>query len=209
MAHKFNPENAHKLEDPSRLEIFDPEKVFREFGIREGMTLLDLGTGTGFFLPTLSRMVGEKGKVYGADVQEEMLKLASKKVQEYNLKNVELIKSEENHIPLPDNSVDFTLMVFTFHELEDPRRFAEELKRISKPFGLLGIIEWKKEDRDKGPPVEESISEWEVGLILDDSGIRVGRVVEIGEYCYGVYAVVPQEEENPLHEVPFRIPPGI
>ncbi len=209
MAHKFNPENAHKLEDPSRLELFEPEKTFREFGIREGLTVLDLGTGTGFFLPYLSKLVGEKGKVYGVDIQEEMLKLAEKKVKEHKLENVELIKSKENRIPLPDSSVDFTLMVFTFHELEDPKEFAKELKRVSKPFGLLGIIEWKKEERDKGPPPEEVPSEWEVGLILDDSGIRVGRVVEIGKYCYGVYAVIPQEEENPLHDIPFKIPPGL
>ena len=51
MAHKFNPENIRKLEDPSRLELFDPEKVLKEFGIREGMTVLDVGTGPGFYLP--------------------------------------------------------------------------------------------------------------------------------------------------------------
>jgi len=210
MAHKFNPENIHKLEDPSRLELFDPEKVLREFGIREGMVVLDVGTGPGFYLPYLSKLVGEKGKVYAIDVQEEMVKRAKEKVEREGLKNVEVLKSEENRIPLPDSSVDFVFMAFTFHELEDPKAFVEELKRVAKPFAYLAVIDWKKEERDKGPPPEEVLSEWEVGLILDDSGVRVGRVVEIGKYCFGVYAVFPQEEEeNPLMNVPFRIPPGM
>ncbi len=208
MPHKFDPKNVHNLVDPSRLELFDPEKVLREFGVREGMVLLDVGTGPGFYLPYLSRLVGDKGKVYAVDVQEEMVKLAREKVEKEGLRNVEVLLSEENRIPLPDSSVDFVFMAFTFHELEDPKRFVEELKRVAKPFAYLGIIDWKKEDRDKGPPPEEVLSEWEIGLILDDSGVRVGRMVEIGKYCFGVYAVFPQQEENPLMNVPFKIPPG-
>ena len=209
MAHKFNPEKIHKLEDPSRLEMFDPEKVLKEFGLREGLTVLDVGTGTGFYLPYLSKLVGEKGKVYAIDVQPELLEKAKEKVKEKNLSNVEVMQSEENSIPLPDNSIDFIFMAFSFHELSDPKAYVEELKRVAKPFAYLAVIDWKKEERDKGPPPEEVLSEWEIGLILDDSGVRVGRVVEIGKYCFGVYATFPEEEENPLMNVPFRIPPGI
>ncbi len=209
MAHKFNPEKIHKLEDPSRLEMFDPEKVLKEFGLREGLTVLDVGTGTGFYLPYLSKLVGEKGKVYAIDVQPELLEKAKEKVKEKNLSNVEVMQSEENSIPLPDNSVDFIFMAFSFHELSDPKAYVEELKRVAKPFAYLAVIDWKKEERDKGPPPEEVLSEWEIGLILDDSGVRVGRVVEIGKYCFGVYATFPEEEENPLMNVPFRIPPGM
>lgn len=210
MAHKFDPKNAHKLEDISRLELFDPEKVLREFGIREGMVVLDVGTGPGFYLPYLSKLVGERGKVYAVDVQEEMVKRAREKVEKEGLRNVEVLKSQENRVPLPDNSVDFVFMAFTFHELENPKEFVEELKRLAKPLAYLGIVDWKKEERDKGPPPEEVLSEWEIGLILDDSGVRVGRVVEIGRYCFGVYAVFPpKEEENPLASVPFKVPPGL
>jgi ubiquinone/menaquinone biosynthesis C-methylase UbiE len=209
MAHKFDPKNVHKLLDSSRLELFDPEKVMREFGLREGMTVLDVGTGPGFFLPYLSKMVGEKGKVIGVDIQEEMVEMARRKVLEDGLQNVQVLKSEENSIPVEDGAVDFVFMAFTFHELEEPRSFCEELKRVAKPFGYLAVIDWKKEPRDKGPPPEEVLSEWEVGLILDDSGIRVGRVVEIGKYCFGVYAMFSPKEDNPLTDIPFRIPPGL
>ena len=49
MTHKFDPSKIKKLDDPSRLELFDPEKVLKEFGIREGMNVLDVGTGAGFY----------------------------------------------------------------------------------------------------------------------------------------------------------------
>ncbi|RUM31588.1 MAG: methyltransferase type 11 [Aquifex sp.] len=210
MVHKFDPSKIKKLDDPSRLELFDPEKVLKEFGLKEGMTVLDVGTGAGFYLPYISKLVGEKGKVYAIDIQDEMVNYAKKKVEELNLTNVEVLKSEENKIPLPDNTVDFIYIAFTFHELSEPLKFLEELKRVSKSFAYLAIIDWKKEERDKGPPPEEVYSEWEVGLILEDAGVKVGRVIEIGKYCFGVYAmIVKQEEENPLMNVPFKIPPGI
>lgn len=209
MAHKFDPEKIKKLDDPSRLELFDPEKVLKEFGLREGMTVLDVGTGAGFYLPYLSKFVGEKGKVYAIDVQEEMVNYAREKVKKLGLTNVEVLKSEENEILLPDNTVDFIFMAFTFHELLQPLKFMEELKRVAKNFCYLAIIDWKKEDRDKGPPPEEVYSEWEVGLILEDAGIKVGRVVEVGKYCFGVYAIITKtQEDNPLMTVPFKIPPG-
>ena len=62
MGHKFDPSKLQKLDDPSRLELFDPQKVLREFGLRKGMKVLDVGTGAGFYLPYLSEAVGSECK---------------------------------------------------------------------------------------------------------------------------------------------------
>ncbi|NPA33161.1 MAG: class I SAM-dependent methyltransferase [Aquificae bacterium] len=207
MTHKFDPSKIHKLDDPSRLELFDPEKLLKEFGLREGMSVLDVGTGAGFYLPYLSSAVGSKGKVFGIDVQEPMVEYARRKVKELGLQNVEVLKSEENKIPLPSDSIDFFFIAFTFHEIEEPSAFLRELKRVGKNRSLIALIDWKKEERDKGPPPEEVLSEWEVALLLEDAGIRVGRVVEVGRYCFGIYAM-NVKEENPLSGIPFRIPPA-
>jgi len=187
--HKFDPEKLKKLDDPERLNLFDPEKVLKTFGLKPGMVVLDVGTGAGFYLPYISKLVQDQGKVYAIDISQEAVDYAKNKVKELGLKNVEVLKSEENYIPLPDNTVDFVYMAFVFHELEDPVRFLKELERVSKPMGYLALIDWKKEERDKGPPPEEVYSEWEVGMILEEAGLRVGRVVEIGKYAYGFYAV--------------------
>ncbi|SHK20293.1 class I SAM-dependent methyltransferase [Thermocrinis minervae] len=209
MAHKFDPQKLSKLDDPARLELFDPVKVFREFGLREGMHVLDVGTGAGFYLPYISSIVGPKGKVYAIDVQQEAVDYARKKVESLGLQNVEVLKSEENSIPLPEHSVDFVLMTFVFHELSDPITFLKELERVAKPFGYLAIIDWKKEERDKGPPPEEVYSEWEVGLMLEEAGLKVGRVIEVGKYCFGVYALFPDRTLEERQSIPIKIPPGL
>jgi len=191
--HKFNPEKLKKLDDPERLSLFDPEAVLKSFGLKPDMTVLDVGTGAGFYLPYLSKMVSDSGKVYAIDISPEAVEYAKNKVSQLGLKNVEVLLSHENQIPLPDNTVDFTYMAFVFHELEDPVKFLKELERVSKPIGYLALIDWKKEERDKGPPPEEVYSEWEVGIILEEAGLRVGRVVEVGPYAYGFYAMFLKE----------------
>ncbi len=208
MGHKFDPSKLQKLDDPSRLELFDPQKVLREFGLRKGMKVLDVGTGAGFYLPYLSEAVGSEGKVYAIDIEPLAVEYARNKVQSLGLSNVEVLHSEENRIPLEDNLVDFVFMAFVFHELENPVGFMEELKRVCKPLAYVAIIDWKKEERDKGPPPEEVYSEWEVGLMLEEAGLRVGRVVELGRYCFGVYAMIVREEPERFHS-PIKIPPGL
>jgi len=207
MGHKFDPSKLQKLDDPSRLELFDPQKVLREFGLRKGMKVLDVGTGAGFYLPYLSEAVGSEGKVYAIDTEPLAVEYASKKVKELGLSNVEVLLSEENRIPLSDNLVDFVFMTFVFHELEEPVGYMEEIKRVCKPLAYVSIIDWKKEERDKGPPPEEVYSEWEIGLMLEEAGLRVGRVVELGKYCFGVYAMVLKQEQERF-ESPIKIPPG-
>jgi len=191
--HKFDPEKLKKLDGPERLSLFDPEAVLKSFGLKPGMTVLDVGTGAGFYLPYLSKMVSDSGKVYAIDISPEAVEYAKSKVSQLGFKNVEVLLSQENQIPLPDNTVDFTYMAFVFHELEDPVKFLKELERVSKPIGYLALIDWKKEERDKGPPPEEVYSEWEVGMILEEAGLRVGRVVEVEPYAYGFYAMFLKE----------------
>ncbi|MCS6958079.1 MAG: class I SAM-dependent methyltransferase [Aquificaceae bacterium] len=208
MAHKFDPSKLKKLDDPERLELFNPEKTLKEFGLREGMIALDVGTGAGFYIPYISKLVGDKGRVYAVDIEPLAVEYATQKVKNLGLSNVEVLLSEENRIPLPDDVVDFVFIAFVFHELENPIAFMEEVKRVCKPIAYVSIIDWKKEDRDKGPPKEEVYSEWEVGLMLEEAGLRVGRMVELGKYCFGAYAMVVKEEPQKFQS-PIRIPPGI
>ena len=90
MAHKFDPSKLNKLDDPSRLELFDPQKTLKEFGLRKGMKVLDVGTGAGFYLPYLSEMVGQEGRVYAIDVEPLAVEYAKKKVESLGLSNVEV-----------------------------------------------------------------------------------------------------------------------
>ena len=186
MAHKFDPSMLEKLEDPSRLEIFHPEAVLNKFGLKEGMAVLDVGTGTGFYLPYLSKLVGEKGRVYAVDIEPKLLDFAKKGAEDLRLRNVEVLKSGEDSIPLPESSIDFIFMAFVFHELKEPLRYLEEIKRVVKADATLLIVDWTKIDRDKGPPPSEVCSEDEVKNYLRRAGIEVKRIEMFNKYAYGI-----------------------
>ena len=67
-------------------------------------------------------------------------------------------------------------MAFVFHELKEPLRYLEEIKRVAKPDATLLIIDWTKIDRDKGPPPSVVYSEDEVKNYLRRAGIEVKRI---------------------------------
>ncbi|NPB08565.1 MAG: methyltransferase domain-containing protein [Aquificae bacterium] len=156
MPHKFDSAKIKKLDDPTRIELFDPREWFERLELKRGSVVLDVGTGAGFFLPFFSEAVGDEGKVIGIDVQREMVEYAREnKVRKLSLKNTEVMLSDENRIPLPDESVDVAFILFTFHELSQPRSFLKELKRVLRKGGRVLVIDWTREEREKGPPPEE------------------------------------------------------
>ncbi|NLI77739.1 MAG: class I SAM-dependent methyltransferase [Candidatus Riflebacteria bacterium] len=155
MSHKFNLDHASRLDDPGRLALFTPEIFLPHLTLPPSPVLLDIGTGTGFYLPVLSRLAGPQGMVWAVDAQPDAVRLATRKVGEAGLSNVEVIGSEEGSLPLPDHSVDFALLAFVFHELEQPGALFTDLGRVLRPGGTVGIADWNRQDRDKGPPPAE------------------------------------------------------
>ncbi len=74
--------------------------------LKPGETVLDLGSGGGIDVLLSARRVGPAGKAYGLDMTDEMLALARDNQRKAGVENVEFLKGEIEHIPLPDNSVD-------------------------------------------------------------------------------------------------------
>ena len=153
--HKFSPDKASILEDDARYVLLQPEKTLRQFGLREGMTFVDIGAGTGFFSRAASNIVGEKGTVYAADISSEMLD-AFRRVSVPN--NVQLLQSKEYEVSIPSAQADLVLFAFVLHETEDIPRFLKEAMRLIKPDGCIAIIEWKKQEEEHGPSMEERLS---------------------------------------------------
>ena len=153
--HKFQPENASRLENEERHALLKPDTLLRQFGLEEGMDFLDIGSGTGFFSRAASRIIGENGKVYSADISEKMLDA----FRSYGVpKNVHLILSNEYEIPLSSALTDMALFAFVLHESKDIRRSVIEAARIIKPEGRIVIIEWKRQLEEHGPPIDDRIS---------------------------------------------------
>ena len=133
-------ERAGILDHRIRRWYQDPQKILRPY-IEEGMTVLDIGCGPGFFSVDMAQMVGRSGRVIASDLQEGMLQKLRDKIQGTELEErITLHQCEEDKVGVSVN-VDFVLAFYMVHEVPNPKRFFEEIKSILKPDGQMLIVE--------------------------------------------------------------------
>lgn len=133
-------ERAGSLDNRIRRWFQNPQKILRPH-IEEGMTVLDLGCGPGFFSIDMAQIVGRSGRVIASDLQEGMLKKLSEKINGTELEDrITLHKCEENKIGVSEN-VDFVLVFYMVHEVPNQEEFFIEIETILKPNGQVLIVE--------------------------------------------------------------------
>jgi ubiquinone/menaquinone biosynthesis C-methylase UbiE len=135
-------EYAGGLDSRARKWLQNPAKILNG-RVREGMVVLELGCGAGFFTTEIARMVGKTGNVIAADLQQGMLDIVREKIKGTDIESrIVLHKCEEDRIGVPDK-VDLVLAFFMVHEVADKRKMLAEVRSLLKPDGSLYIIEFK------------------------------------------------------------------
>jgi SAM-dependent methyltransferase len=126
--------------DNLREECFGPAFHFEAFLqlLPHEWTVADLGTGTGYLLPSLSRHFQ---KVVAVDNSPAMLDLARRRVNESGSANVELLEGDLEHLPIPDRGIDLALAFLMLHHLADVGAALAEIHRTLRPGGQLLIVE--------------------------------------------------------------------
>jgi ubiquinone/menaquinone biosynthesis C-methylase UbiE len=170
--HTFDPDRAERLEDESRFRFCSREELTDLLGVHEGMRLLDLGAGTGFYTRELAPYVDS---VLAVDVQPSMYDaFLDRGVPD----NVALVAGVADRLPVASDSLDAGFSTMTFHEFADPSAFAE-LRRTLRPGARLATVDWSAAGEGAaGPPRAERFDLGDAVSQLTDAGFSVTRATE-------------------------------
>jgi arsenite methyltransferase len=222
--HEFGPELYEALESEglpeaavlASLGCGNPTAVAE---LREGESVLDLGSGGGIDVLLSAKRVGPTGRVYGLDMTEEMLALAIRNRDEAGLRNIEFLKGYIEDIPLPAKTVDVIISNCVINLSTEKRRVFAEMRRVLRPGGRIGISDVVADD-DLSPTQRAergtyvgciagalSFGEYEAGLRA--AGFDDISITSTHEPVPGIHSAVVKATAAPESESTARDPsPG-
>jgi SAM-dependent methyltransferase len=138
--------------EKERDEADEPGQLTRLLGIRPGMTIADIGAGSGYLTVRLSPIVGPQGRIFAQDIMPSYLKDLGQRVKALNLKNVTVSLGEAHDPRLPPASVDVAILVHMYHEISDPYALLYNLAPTLKRGGQVGIVDTRAATSRHGTP---------------------------------------------------------
>jgi ubiquinone/menaquinone biosynthesis C-methylase UbiE len=113
----------------------------RLLGIKPGMTVADLGAGSGYYVVRLSAVVGANGRIIAEDIVPEYLQSLRDRMRDLGLPNVTVTRGEPHDPRLPTGSVDVAILVHMYHEVAQPYGLLYNLVPAPKPDARVGVVD--------------------------------------------------------------------
>jgi ubiquinone/menaquinone biosynthesis C-methylase UbiE len=178
----MSKKRVEKFESKTRLRELNPYETLLKIGLEKDHVFCDIGAGTGIFSFAASGITSNK--IYAIEISDEMIELLIKRKKEGKVKQLEILKGDQDTLSIEVNSVDRVLLATVFHELESPDNILKEISKIMKTDGLLAIIEFHKKVTPMGPPVNHRISKTELEDQCSQNNFEKVNTIDLGENFY-------------------------
>ncbi len=169
-------------------EVFDKKlQIIKELGLKPGMTVADIGAGTGLFTRLLAPAVGKEGKIYAVDIAKSFVDHTVKSAKEQGWDNVQAIVCETDDALLPKASVDVVFICATYHHFEFPAKTMATILKALRPGGKLVVVDFER--------IEGKSREWLLKHVRADKALVKKEIMASG---FDFVEEVPMFKENYL-----------
>ena len=167
----------------------DPATNLNKFGLTEGMKVVDIGAGSGFYSIEAAKRVGTTGRVYAVDVQKDLLERLRSVASSQGIHNIEVIWGNAEKIggsKVRESVADRVIASNVLFQIEKPDDFALEMKRIVKPGGKVMVIDWT--DVSALSP-QTVVPQSTAQALFEKSGFKLEQTFGAGDHHYGLIFV--------------------
>ena len=167
----------------------DPASNLAKLGLSDGMKVVDLGVGSGFYSIEAARLVGSSGRVYAVDVVKDLLERLRTLGTKQSLRNIEVVWGNAEKIggtKLREQIADRVIASNILFQIGKPDDFALEVKRILKPGGKVLIVDWS-EVSPIGP--KTFVSAVAAQTLFEKNGFVLDQSFNAGDHHYGLVLV--------------------
>jgi SAM-dependent methyltransferase len=137
---------------PDRDVADESGQLIRDLSIKPGMTIADIGAGSGYHTLRLAPAVGPKGVVYAEDIVDSYVSGLSREAAGRGLRNVQTVVGKPDDPRLPRGAVDRAVLIHMYHEIENPYALLWNLAASLKPDGRVGVIDLDRPTQNHGTP---------------------------------------------------------
>ena len=171
-------EYLDRLDRPERDQEQKPAQVVDALALTQGMSVADLGAGSGYFTRRFVEAIGDTGKVYVIDIEPEALKYIEESlVHMHRSFEAEFILARPDNPKIPIESVDLVFVCNTYHHLEGRPTYFHNIKSSLKPGGRVAIIDFYHDERsgELGFPKRHLVSKEKVMEEMVEAGYRLAK----------------------------------
>jgi SAM-dependent methyltransferase len=186
-------------DEQSREKAGEAERVMNLLGVKAGLSVADIGAGSGYYTVRLARRVGPTGHVFAEDVVPEYLERLAKRVRSEGLTStVTLVRGDPHDPRLAPGSLDLALLVHMYHEVQQPYGLLWNLRPALKPGAKVGIIDARKQTEVHGTPPD--LLRCELAAV----GYRQTAFYDLQESTYLAVFVPPSPGSGPASPAAIR-----